>query len=103
MSYLRYLWLLAHNGVQHIMDFFLCTQMLPVSLDCTLLIAPSVFSFITSIVNKANFNKQNDHMLYNKYHSEIYLMNHNLVHMSRFCDNFHQVCSLSRYISVAIC
>jgi hypothetical protein len=103
MSYLRYLWLLAHNGVQHIMDFFLCTQMLPVSLDCTLLIAPSVFSFITSIVNKANFNKQNGHMLYNKYHSEIYLMNHNLVHMSRFCDNLHQVCSLSRYISVAFC
>ena len=53
MSYLRYLCLCAHSGVQHILGcvfvlfvFVLCLEytMLPVSLDCPFLIAPSVFS-----------------------------------------------------------
>ena len=62
MSYLRYLCLLAYSGVQHIFCFFfglfvfvLCLvySMLPVSLDCQFLIAPSIFSniyLITSIL-----------------------------------------------------
>ena len=48
MSYLRYLCLFAHSGVQHILCcvfalfvFVLClVSMLPVSLDCPFLIAP---------------------------------------------------------------
>ena len=51
MSYLRYLCMLAHSDVQHILgcvfwfDFLrLVYPMLPVSLDCPLLITPSVFS-----------------------------------------------------------
>jgi hypothetical protein len=46
MSYLRYLRLFVNSGVQHIFCFvFLCLvyPMLPVSLDCPFLIAPSVF------------------------------------------------------------
>jgi len=46
MSYLRYLCLLAYSGVQHILCcVFVCLRlgytMLPVSLDCPYLIAPS--------------------------------------------------------------
>ena len=51
MSHLRYLCLLAHSGVQHMLCCVLCFAclrlvypMLPVSLDCPFLIAPSVFS-----------------------------------------------------------
>ena len=49
MSYLRYLWLFAYSGVQHILRCRLVVlrfvyPMLPVSLDCPFLIAPSVFS-----------------------------------------------------------
>jgi hypothetical protein len=47
MSYLLYLCLFAYIGVQHIMCcIFACfsSSMLPVSLDCPCLIAPSVFS-----------------------------------------------------------
>jgi hypothetical protein len=51
MSYLHYLCLFAYNGVQHILCcvfallfFALLPSMLPVSLDCPFLIAPSVFS-----------------------------------------------------------
>ena len=51
MSYLRYLCLFTYSGVQHIVCcvfvvFFvvLYPLMLPVSLDCPFLIAPSVFS-----------------------------------------------------------
>ena len=51
VSYLRYLCLLAHNGVQHILCcvfvlffFVLCYPMLQVFLDCPFLIIPSVFS-----------------------------------------------------------
>ena len=52
MSYLPYLYLLAYSGVQHILccifvSFFLI--LLPVSLDCRFLIAPSVFSNVYSI------------------------------------------------------
>jgi hypothetical protein len=49
MSYLRYLCLLAYSGVQHILfSVFLrlVYPLLPVSLDCPFLIAPSVFSNI---------------------------------------------------------
>jgi hypothetical protein len=48
MSYLRYLCLFANGGVQHILCcvFLFCfsSSLLPVSLDCPFLIAPSVFS-----------------------------------------------------------
>ena len=49
MSYLRYLCLFAYSGVQHILCrafvlFFFVLLVYPVSLDCSLLIAPSVFS-----------------------------------------------------------
>ena len=49
MSYLRYLCLFAYSGVQHILCcvfvlFFFDLCILPVSLDCPFLIAPSVFS-----------------------------------------------------------
>ena len=53
MSYLRYLCLLAHSDVQHILygfflPFFACLRlvypMLAVSLDCPFSIAPLVFS-----------------------------------------------------------
>ena len=47
MSYKRYLCLVAHSGLQQILCcgfvFALC-PILPVSLDCLFLIAPSVFS-----------------------------------------------------------
>jgi len=45
MSYLRYLCLFAYSDVQHILCcvFVLLSLMLPVSLDCPFLIAPSVF------------------------------------------------------------
>ena len=50
-SYLRYLCLFVHSGVQHILCcvfvlffFILCTLMLSVSLDCPILTAQSVFS-----------------------------------------------------------
>jgi len=59
MPYLRYLCLLAYSGVQHIMccDFVflsLVYPMLPVSLDCPFLIAPSVFSnlYIAKLIQK---------------------------------------------------
>ena len=47
MSYLRYLCLLVNSGVQHSLCWVFISvvyPMLPVSLDCPLLIAPSVFS-----------------------------------------------------------
>ena len=47
MSYLLYLCLLAHSGVQHILCCVflrLVCPMLQVSLDCPFLIAPSVLS-----------------------------------------------------------
>ena len=53
MSYLRYLFLFAHSGIQHtfccvfvLFVFILCLvyPMLPVYLDCSFLIAPYVFS-----------------------------------------------------------
>jgi hypothetical protein len=48
MSYLRYLCLFTYSGVQHILCcvFVLLVfvlSLLPVSLDCPFLIAPSVF------------------------------------------------------------
>ena len=48
VSYLRFLCLFAHSGVQYILccvfALFFVVLLLPVSLDCDLLIAPSVFS-----------------------------------------------------------
>ena len=47
MSYLRYLCLFVHSGVQHILRCVflrLVYPMSPVSLDCHFLIAPSVFA-----------------------------------------------------------
>jgi hypothetical protein len=66
MSYLRYLCLFVYNGVQHILCcvFALFFFILPVSLDCPFLIAPSVFSnvylqIINSIVLlKVCYSKQ---------------------------------------------
>jgi hypothetical protein len=57
VSYLRYLCLFAHSGVQHtlycvvVLFFFV---ILPVSLDCPFLIAPSVFSnvYLSLVVTK---------------------------------------------------
>jgi hypothetical protein len=56
MSYLRCVCLFVHSGVQHILCcvfvlffFVLSTLRLPVSLDCTFVIAPSVFSNVYSI------------------------------------------------------
>ena len=46
MSYLRYLCLLVHSGVQHMLCcvfLHIVYPALPVSLDCPFLIAPSVF------------------------------------------------------------
>jgi hypothetical protein len=46
MSYLRYLYLLAHSGVVFLLCF--SSSMLPVSLDCPILISPSVFANVYS-------------------------------------------------------
>ena len=53
MSYLRYLCLFEHSGVQHILSCVfgfvflrLVYPMLPVSLDCQFLLFPSVFSIV---------------------------------------------------------
>jgi hypothetical protein len=61
MSYLRCLCLFVHSGVQNIVLCFcfvflrLVYLMLQVSLDCPLLIAPSVFSnvYLMLVKNKA--------------------------------------------------
>ena len=54
MSYLRYLGLLAHSGVQHTLWYFcIVYAMLPASLDCPFLIALSGFSnvhFLTDLL-----------------------------------------------------
>jgi hypothetical protein len=50
MSYLRYLCLFVYSGFQHILFCFcfvfirLMYPMLPVSLDCPVVISPSIFS-----------------------------------------------------------
>jgi hypothetical protein len=56
ISYLCYLCLLAHSGVQHILccvfDLFflrLVYPMLPVSQDCQFLVAPSIFFYVYSL------------------------------------------------------
>ena len=51
MSYLCYLCLFAYSGVQHILCVLrLVYHMLPVSLNCAFLIAPSVFSNVYLIL-----------------------------------------------------
>jgi hypothetical protein len=56
MSYLRYLYLFACSGVQQILCYVfvlfclrLVDPMLSVSLDCPILIAPSVFSNVYNV------------------------------------------------------
>jgi hypothetical protein len=65
MSYLRYFCLFTYCGVQHLLWFcfvFVCFRlvypMLPVSLDCPFLIAPSVFSnvYLESMFNAATLS-----------------------------------------------
>ena len=62
MSYLRNLCLFVYSGVQHILCcvfVFLCLvdPMLPVSLYCPFLIAPSVFSDVYLILTRTKYNK----------------------------------------------
>ena len=66
MSYLRYMCLFAHSGIQHILCcvfvlffFVLCTlPILPVSLVCSFFIAPSVFSnvYLSCVPYVASFS-----------------------------------------------
>ena len=61
MSYLHYLCLFVHSGVKHILRCIflrLAHTMLPVSLDCPFLIAPSVFSNVYSNYHNNVFLKQ---------------------------------------------
>ena len=57
MSYLPYFCLLAYSGIQHILCcvFFvlLVLVLLPVSLDCPILLARSVFSYVYLKTNNA--------------------------------------------------
>ena len=46
MSCLRYLCLFSYSGVQHMLCCVFVLSILPVSLDCTFAIAPSVFSHV---------------------------------------------------------
>jgi hypothetical protein len=55
MSYLRYLCLFAHSGVQHILCFCFVSLRL-VSLDCPFLIAPSVFTYAYSSIRMCELN-----------------------------------------------
>jgi hypothetical protein len=63
VSYLRYLSLLAHSGVQHILCCFLLwfsSSMLQVPLDCSCLSASSVFSNVYSVIFKdKSLNRHN--------------------------------------------
>jgi len=55
MSYLRYLCLFAHSGVQHILCYVFLRIVYPmftVSMDCPFLIAPSVFCNVYFMYNK---------------------------------------------------
>ena len=58
MSYLRYLCLFVHSGIQHILCcvFVLFVfVLLPVSLDCPFSFAPSVFSYVYLNIRNLNF------------------------------------------------
>ena len=61
MSHLHYLCLFAHSGVQDILCFFVCFVlrlvylMLPVSLDCLIMIAPSVFFNVYLLIGITGF------------------------------------------------
>jgi hypothetical protein len=56
MSYLHYLCLFTYSGVQHMLCFcfvfhrLVYTGLLPVSLNCQFLLAPSVFSNIELMI-----------------------------------------------------
>ena len=66
MSYLRYLCLFAYSGVQHILCYVfirIVYTMLPVSLDCPLLIAPSVFSNVYWYMHFINVTGLNTDLL----------------------------------------
>ena len=61
MSYLHYLCLLTYSGVQHILlGVFhrIVYSMLPISLDCSFLIAPSVFVniYLQQIIREVHAN-----------------------------------------------
>ena len=61
MSCLRYLCLFAYSGVQYILCFVflrLVYSMLPVSLDCQLFIASSVFSNVYLQLENAYFTSE---------------------------------------------
>ena len=63
MSYLRYLCLFSHSGVQHILCCVflrLVYPMLPVSLDCPFLIAISVFSNVYLVREDMDVNELKD-------------------------------------------
>ena len=58
MSYLRYLWLFAYSDIQHILSFVrlrLMYPMLPISLDCSFVIALLLFSNIY-LINCISWN-----------------------------------------------
>ena len=68
MSYLRYLCLLTHSGVQHILRGVfrrIVYPMLPVSLNFSCLIAPSVFVdvYLQQIIREVHANMSH-HVLY---------------------------------------
>jgi hypothetical protein len=74
LSFLHFLCLFAHSGVQHILCcvfvmffFVLCTLMLLVYLDCLLLIARSVFSNVYFIDFKLCQHINNNDFVYNIY------------------------------------
>ena len=60
MSYLRYLCLFWYSGIQYILCcvfalfFFVLCTMLPLSLGCSFLIAPSVFSNVFFTIHSQN-------------------------------------------------
>ena len=58
MSYLRYLWLFAYNDIQYLLSFVclrLMYPMLPISLDCSFVIALLLFSNIY-LINCISWN-----------------------------------------------
>jgi hypothetical protein len=91
MSYLRYLCLLPHSGVQHILCvasfvlsvFVLCLMypMLPVSLDCTFFIAPSLFSnvYYFLVVCYITLNVQYYHLHHD---GEVYSITHYVIKLT---------------------
>jgi hypothetical protein len=85
MSYLRYLCLLAHSGVQHILCcVFICLRlvfaMLPVSLNCPFIVPSVSLKFI----NRANLWYFVTVCLMSIWHLDIYTSNRKLVSLTRW-------------------